>query len=82
MIKSLRAALVTTAVLATLGAFVAAPALAAGYEPLVNGDEPVIVTQHKITGPRGALTYEARAGRIPIRNAENGEVRGWVFFTA
>ncbi|MGZ6016171.1 MAG: hypothetical protein ACXWKM_10540, partial [Phenylobacterium sp.] len=50
--------------------------------PLVPGDEPVVVTQHKITTPRGVLAYEARAGRIPIRNAETGEVRGHVFFTA
>ena len=57
-------------------------AVAALGQPLVNGDEPVVVTQHKIVGPRGPLAYEARAGRIPIRNAENGEVRGWVFFTA
>ncbi|MGZ3376109.1 MAG: S10 family serine carboxypeptidase-like protein [Phenylobacterium sp.] len=50
--------------------------------PLVPGDEPVVVTQHKIATPRGVLAYEARAGRIPIRNAETGEVRGHVFFTA
>ncbi|HEY2358227.1 MAG TPA: peptidase S10 [Phenylobacterium sp.] len=49
---------------------------------LVPGDEPVIVTQHKITTPRGVLAYEARAGRLPIRNAETGEVRGHIFFTA
>ncbi|MBS0360772.1 MAG: hypothetical protein JSR98_05290, partial [Proteobacteria bacterium] len=67
---------------AAVVACAAAPAAHAAYEPLVGGDEPVVVTQHKITGPRGPLAYEARAGRIPIRNAENGEVKGWVFFTA
>ncbi|HEX5262685.1 MAG TPA: hypothetical protein VFW13_04120, partial [Phenylobacterium sp.] len=49
---------------------------------LVPGDEPVVVTQHKITTSRGVLAYEARAGRLPIRNAETGEVRGHIFFTA
>ena len=49
---------------------------------MASGDEPVIVTQHKIATTRGPLAYEARAGRIPIRNAETGEVRGYVFFTA
>ncbi|MBS0332813.1 MAG: hypothetical protein JSS35_08610, partial [Proteobacteria bacterium] len=81
---TLRAALIATGLVATTLALAAGPALAAelAYPPLVNGDEPVVVTQHRITGPRGTLAYEARAGRIPIRNAENGEVKGWVFFTA
>ena len=60
----------------------AAAAGAAAYPPLAAGDEPVVVTQHVIKTARGPLAYEARAGRIPIRNAENGEVRAWVFFTA
>jgi carboxypeptidase C (cathepsin A) len=83
---SARAILVAAAVAlaATSAAAAGAPAAApkTGYPPLVNGDEPVVVTQHRITGPRGPLAYEARAGRIPIRNAETGEVRAWVFFTA
>ena len=66
------------AALLTFGATAALGAVG----PLVPGDEPVVVTQHKITTPRGVLAYEARAGRIPIRNAETGEVRGRVFFTA
>jgi hypothetical protein len=64
-----RWAAVTMGVLAALT--VAASALGATYAPPVPGDEPVVVTQHKITTPRGVLTYEARAGRIPIRNAES-----------
>jgi carboxypeptidase C (cathepsin A) len=66
----------------SLALALASPTLAATSQPLVAGDEPVVVTQHKITTPRGALAYEARAGRIPIRNAENGEVRAYVFFVA
>jgi carboxypeptidase C (cathepsin A) len=66
---------------ATIG-LTAPHAMAVGLTPLVAGDEPVVVTQHQIAGPRGVLKYEARAGRIPIRNAETGEVRGHVFFTA
>jgi carboxypeptidase C (cathepsin A) len=31
---------------------------------------------------RGDLEYEARAGRLPIRNDETGEVRGYAFFVA
>jgi carboxypeptidase C (cathepsin A) len=46
------------------------------------GDEPIVVTQHRISTARGRLAYESRAGRIPIRNAETGEVRGRIFFTA
>ena len=60
----------------------ASAAGAATLPPLAAGDEPIVVTQHVIKTARGPLAYEARAGRIPIRNAETGEVRGWVFFTA
>ncbi|GIL41662.1 S10 family serine carboxypeptidase-like protein [Roseiterribacter gracilis] len=49
---------------------------------LVPGDEPVVVTQHQLKTARGALAYEARTGRIPIRNDETGEVRGHIFFIA
>ena len=60
----------------------ASAAGAATPPPLAAGDEPIVVTQHAIKTARGPLAYEARAGRLPIRNAETGEVRGWVFFTA
>ncbi|MBB6427904.1 S10 family serine carboxypeptidase-like protein [Sphingopyxis sp. JAI128] len=51
-------------------------------DPVVQGDEPIIVTKHKIDTPRGPLAYEARAGRLPIRNEQTGEVRGYMFFVA
>src|SRR5262245_30406718 len=44
--------------------------------PLATGDEPIVVTQHQIKTASGALAYEARAGRLAIRNDENGEIRG------
>lgn len=66
---------------AAMACAVNAQAMAAS-QPLVAGDEPVVVTPHTIKTPRGTLAYEARAGRIPIRNAETGEVRAWVFFVA
>ena len=49
---------------------------------LAPGDEPVVVTQHSIRTSAGTLEYEARAGRLPIRNDESGEVRGHIFFMA
>jgi carboxypeptidase C (cathepsin A) len=70
-----------TALLATLAFAVSSPSFAAA-PLLVSGDELVVSTTHTINTARGRLTYEARAGRIPIRNAETGEVRGHVFFTA
>jgi len=66
----------------TLSWLCAAPALAQGPAPLMAGDEPVIVAQHRISTPAGPLDYETRAGRLPIRNAETGEVHGHVFFVA
>jgi carboxypeptidase C (cathepsin A) len=50
--------------------------------PLVSGDETIVVTQHRIQTVDGPLEYVARAGRLPIRNDETGEVRGYCFFVA
>jgi len=50
--------------------------------PLTVGDEPIVVTEHTIQTPKGPLTYEARVGRMPVRSAETGEVRGRIFFVA
>jgi Serine carboxypeptidase len=49
---------------------------------IVTGDEPIAVTEHHIQTAHGPLDYEARAGRLPIRSQETGEVRGYIFFTA
>lgn len=49
---------------------------------LVAGDEPVVVTEHQVRTTSGTLRYEARAGRLAIRNDETGEVRGHIFFVA
>jgi hypothetical protein len=68
---------------AIAAAFVgSARASADGFAPLVAGDEPVVVTSHRIQTPDGPLVYEARAGRIPIRTDRTGEVRGHIFFVA
>jgi carboxypeptidase C (cathepsin A) len=61
---------------------VAGNAWCAVLPPLAAGDEAIVVTQHRIVTPRGPLAYEARAGRLAIRSAETGEVRGHIFFTA
>lgn len=50
--------------------------------PLVQGDEAIVVTRHTVQTVKGPLEYEARAGRLPIRNDENGQVRAWIFFVA
>lgn len=69
--------------LAMLLMLVAVPAAAQPMPPLLApGDEPVVVTRHEIGSGRDRLAYEARAGRLPIRNDETGEVRGRVYFTA
>jgi carboxypeptidase C (cathepsin A) len=66
-----------------LGAGLALQAAAVPLPPvLVPGDEPVVATPHEIETPEGPFAYEARAGRIPIRNDESGEVRGHIFFVA
>jgi carboxypeptidase C (cathepsin A) len=50
--------------------------------PVTVGDEPIAVSEHTIPTEKGPLTYEARIGRLPIRSAETGEVRGRIFFVA
>jgi carboxypeptidase C (cathepsin A) len=52
------------------------------FTPLTSGDEPIVVSEHTIQSAQGPLTYEARVGRLPIRNAETGEVRGRIFFVS
>jgi len=56
--------------------------VAQNIPPLVTGDETIVVTQHHVQTVHGDLAYEARAGRLPIRNDETGEVRGYAFFVA
>lgn len=55
---------------------------APSFEPLVVGDERVVVTNHTIRVGGGILHYQARAGRLPLRVDETGEVHGYVFFVA
>jgi carboxypeptidase C (cathepsin A) len=55
---------------------------AADVAPLVSGDETIVVTTHQVKTVKGVLKYEARAGRLPVRNDESGEVRGYIFFVA
>ncbi len=43
--------------------------------PLARGDETIVATRHQIDAGDRALRYEARAGRLPIRNDETGEIR-------
>lgn len=50
--------------------------------PLIAGDETIVISQHTIQTAHGPLTYEARIGRLPIRSAQTGEVRGRIFFVA
>lgn len=47
------------------------------------GAPPDLVTTHHAIRVRGrTITYTARAGRLPIRANETGDVHGWVFFVA
>ena len=75
---------VSRGLLLALGAACAMPAASQVREiaPIVQGDEAIVVTQHRVSTIGGLLDYEARAGRLPIRNADTGEVRGHIYFTA
>jgi carboxypeptidase C (cathepsin A) len=86
-IRGLAAASIT-ALTALVGTVPAAPAGPVGkpqtldIAPLITDDEPIIVSEHTIQSAKGPLSYEARVGRLPIRNAETGDVHGRIFFVA
>lgn len=50
--------------------------------PLVQGDEPIVVSRHTVQTVDGPLTYEAQIGRLAIRRGDDGEVHGYIFFVA
>lgn len=82
MLKRLSAAVGAFPVAMALLAMPAQRMMAQNIAPLVTGDETIVVTEHAIHTAHGVLNYEARAGRLPIRNDESGEVRGYAFFVA
>jgi carboxypeptidase C (cathepsin A) len=43
---------------------------------------PIVTTRHRISAGGRALSYTARAGLLPIRHNDDGEVRAHVFFMA
>jgi carboxypeptidase C (cathepsin A) len=68
---------------AALGlALLAAPARAEAPDPAACQPSAVAVTHHQIRQNGHVLPYEARAGLLPIRDGQTGELRGCVFFVA
>ena len=49
---------------------------------VMAGEEPFAITRHHITLDGRRLDYTARAGRLPIRENETGDVHAWVFFVS
>ena len=47
-----------------------------------GGEEPIVTTRHSVTVGTRTLRYTARAGRIPIRDNEAGDVHGEMFFVS
>ena len=45
-------------------------------------DEPIITTRHAVAVDGRTLRYTARAGRIPIRDNDAGDVHGQMFFVS
>ena len=45
-------------------------------------EEPIVTTRHAVTIGARSLRYTARAGRIPIRDNEAGDVHGQMFFVS
>ena len=56
-----------------------------GFAPAVQAqaqEEPIVTTRHTATVGGHTLRYTARAGRIPIRDNEAGDVHGQMFFVS
>ena len=47
-----------------------------------GGEEPIVTTRHTVTIGTRTLRYTARAGRMPIRDNEAGDVHGQMFFVS
>ena len=45
-------------------------------------DEPIVTTSHQVAIDGRTLSYSARAGRLPIRDNETGDVHGQMFFVS
>ncbi len=45
-------------------------------------DEPIVTTSHQVAIDGRTLSYTARAGRLPIRDNETGDVHGQMFFVS
>ena len=50
--------------------------------PRNEGEEPTVVTHHRIRTSSGWLDYEARVGRLAIRQDETGEIYAYLGFQA
>jgi len=50
--------------------------------PAQNQDEPIVTTRHAVVVDGRTLRYTARAGRIPIRDNDAGDVHGQMFFVS
>ena len=46
------------------------------------GDEPIVTTHHSVTVGGRTLAYTARAGRIAIRDNDDGSAHGQMFFVS
>ncbi|HKQ73777.1 MAG TPA: peptidase S10 [Blastocatellia bacterium] len=60
-------------------------ALAAAFPIAAGGESPgdqIVTTRRQIKVGQRALRYTARAGRLPIRHNETGEIHGHMFFVA
>ena len=54
-----------------------------GTAPVAHAqDEPIVTTRQTTTVGGRTLRYTARAGRIPIRDNESGDVHGQMFFVS
>ncbi|HEV2386287.1 MAG TPA: hypothetical protein VGS20_03430 [Candidatus Acidoferrales bacterium] len=49
---------------------------------LAIGEEPAVITRHRIETETKVLQYTAEAGRIAIRDVETGEPHGYIFYIA
>jgi carboxypeptidase C (cathepsin A) len=70
------------AAVAVLGTLLIAGITAHARAAEMPGEEPIVTTHHAVTVGDRTLRYTARAGRLPIRDNETGDVHGQMFFVA
>src|SRR5262245_3664634 len=76
--NSLRLRVLIAGLMASVSVLTSAPLRSQGD----GAEERIVTTPHRVVVDGKPIAYTARAGRLPIRDNETGDVHGRMFFVA